>query len=79
MHCEQAGSAILKFSIKYFSPQNLQGYSLFLISFNMTNLRDLITGQTYVVLQAFDVTWAMPHLRAFVVNQGLFVANTRFF
>ena len=39
--------------LKYFSPENLQWYSLFLISFNGTNLRDLITRQTYVVLQAF--------------------------
>ena len=57
--------------LKYFSPENLQWYSLFLISFNGTNLRDLITRQTYVVLQAFGVTWAMSHLRAFVANQGL--------
>ena len=44
------------------------GYSLFLLSFNGTSIRDFITRQTYVVIMRF---WRNMGYVAFVANQVL--------
>jgi len=76
MHCKQVGSAILKISLFEFNSNTsvmkiCSVVHYFLLSFNGTNICDLIISLTYVVITCFCVSWAMSYLRVFVANQGL--------
>ena len=52
------------------------GYSLFLLSFNGTNIRDFITRQTYVVITCFWRDMGYIAFTRFCRESG-FVTNTR--
>jgi len=83
MHCKQAGSAILKISLFEFNSNTsvmkiCSVVHYFLLSFNGTNICDLIISQTYVVITCFWRVMGYVVFTRFCRESG-FIANTRFF